>query len=370
MKDGASLPRVSLRDPGALAHTTDMKEPRRNNVKKPEQLKSPATLLSLGDAPIGPVSWLWENRIPVGRLTLLDALPGTGKTTLALSLAAALTAGGTWPDGTPVGAARPVLMVAHEDDPGTLRQRLEASGGDPRLVHLWTVNRAGKLPRIPQDLPELRDLLTELKPALLILDPLAGVIDTAGGDSKTRDRLAELLQVAASLGIAVLALRHPTKQGASSRGPALYRAGGGSVAIPALARAAILLAPDPADPKQLVLAPTKASLSRMPSSLALRIIAGSNDAPTMEWLGASPLDADQLLNAAAEGGALTDAIKWLTGLLRGGTPMAVADIRAMSSDDGFAWRTMERAKKAAGVVARQRGGGWSWQLPQVRASAS
>jgi putative DNA primase/helicase len=309
--------------------------------------------------------------VPAGRLTLLDALPGTGKTTLVASLLGAITRdAGQWPDGTPVEKPVTAVLIAHEDDPGTIRARIEAAGGDASRVHLWLKNAAGHLPRIPQDLEELRGLLKTTGAKLLVLDPIAGAIDTAGGDSKTRDRLAELLSICADLGVAVLGLRHPTKQGASSRGPALYRAGGGSVAIPALARAAYLLAGDPADPKRLVLAPTKASLSRLPGSLALRIVEGANGAPAMEWLGASPLDADQLLNAAAEGGALTDAIKWLTGLLRGGEAMAVSNIRAMGADDGFAWRTLERAKKAAGVVSRQERRGWVWLLPRVKGANS
>ena len=328
-------------------------------------------VLRLSKAPTTPISWLWGGRVPAGRLTLLDALPGTGKTTLVASLLGAITRdAGQWPDGTPVGAPVTAILIAHEDDPGTIRARIEAAGGDASRVHLWLKNAAGHLPRIPQDLEELRDLLKTTGAKLLVLDPIAGAIDTAGGDSKTRDRLAELLSICADYGVAVLGLRHPTKQGASSRGPALYRAGGGSVAIPALSRAAYLLAGDPADPKRLVLAPTKASLSRLPGSLALRIVEGANGAPTMEWLGASPLDADQLLNAAAEGGALTDAIKWLTGLLRGGQAMPASTIRELGQEDGFAWRTIERAKKAAGIVSRQEGRGWTWMLPKVKSTKS
>ncbi|HVX86752.1 MAG TPA: AAA family ATPase [Phycisphaerae bacterium] len=38
-----------------------------------------------------PLSWLWHNYLPRGRLTLLAADPGAGKTSLALHLASQLS---------------------------------------------------------------------------------------------------------------------------------------------------------------------------------------------------------------------------------------------------------------------------------------
>jgi hypothetical protein len=318
--------------------------------------------LRLSAAPNTPVTWLWPGRVPLGRLTLLDALPGTGKTTLAANLLAAVTTGRAWPDGTPNGTRRTAVMVAHEDDPSTLRQRLEAAGGDPEAVTLWTRNAAGQLPALPRDLDELTQLLKTTGATLLVLDPLAGLIDTAGGDTKTRERLADLMAAAADLGVAVLALRHPTKQGVSGGGPALYRAGGGSVAIAALARAAYVLAAEPGHPTRLVLAATKASLSPLPGSLSLSVATAPNGGPVTRWHGSSVLTADQILNAASDGGALTEAVSWLRSLLGSGKGVPAATIKRAANSDGLSWRTLERAKAAAGVRSFQRSRQWLWQL--------
>ena len=35
-----------------------------------------------------PVRWLWPERIPLGKVTVLDGDPGTGKSTLTLTIAA------------------------------------------------------------------------------------------------------------------------------------------------------------------------------------------------------------------------------------------------------------------------------------------
>jgi len=45
------------------------------------------------------VRWLWENRIPLGKVTIFDGDPDVGKSTVALDLAARITSGGTMPDG-------------------------------------------------------------------------------------------------------------------------------------------------------------------------------------------------------------------------------------------------------------------------------
>src|SRR4051812_28030519 len=48
------------------------------------------------------VEWIWPGWLARGKLHLLAGSPGTAKTTIALSLAAAITAGGRWPDGSDV----------------------------------------------------------------------------------------------------------------------------------------------------------------------------------------------------------------------------------------------------------------------------
>lgn len=46
-----------------------------------------------------PIHWLWDGWIARGKLSILAGSAGTGKTTLALGLAATVTTGGVWPDG-------------------------------------------------------------------------------------------------------------------------------------------------------------------------------------------------------------------------------------------------------------------------------
>src|SRR3981189_3754467 len=44
------------------------------------------------------VRWLWPDRIPLGRITLLVSDPGLGKSLLTLDIAARVSTGKPWPD--------------------------------------------------------------------------------------------------------------------------------------------------------------------------------------------------------------------------------------------------------------------------------
>jgi hypothetical protein len=47
-----------------------------------------------------PVAWLWPSRLARGKLTLLAGEPGVGKSQIAVDLAARITRGSEWPDGS------------------------------------------------------------------------------------------------------------------------------------------------------------------------------------------------------------------------------------------------------------------------------
>jgi hypothetical protein len=87
------------------------------------------------------VHWLWKDRIPLGKLTVLAGDPKLGKSLLALDIAARVSAGTDFPDGSrpPVGA---VLIISAENDAAdTIRPRLEVAGANLDRVFIHTVVR-------------------------------------------------------------------------------------------------------------------------------------------------------------------------------------------------------------------------------------
>jgi RecA-family ATPase len=45
------------------------------------------------------ITWLWQKRIPQGKLVVIGGDPGLGKSYLTLDIAARVSLGGPWPDG-------------------------------------------------------------------------------------------------------------------------------------------------------------------------------------------------------------------------------------------------------------------------------
>ena len=76
------------------------------------------------------IKWLWKGWLARGKLHILAGQAGTGKTTIALSLAAIISQGGYFADDTksPKGS---VLIWSGEDGINdTLAPRLSAAGAD------------------------------------------------------------------------------------------------------------------------------------------------------------------------------------------------------------------------------------------------
>jgi predicted ATP-dependent serine protease len=65
---------------------TNGTEPAKTEPKKPEPL-----IITMDQIKAEKVDWLWRNRIPIGRVTMLDGDPGSGKSTLSLVVASAIS---------------------------------------------------------------------------------------------------------------------------------------------------------------------------------------------------------------------------------------------------------------------------------------
>ncbi len=148
---------------------------------------------------------------------MLAGAPGTGKSTIALTLAAVVTAGGRWPDGTKCAPGH-VLVWSDEDDPAdTLLPRFLAAGGDPRRVHfvIGSVDRDGARQFDPAtDIPALLVAAREIPQcALVLVDPVVTVVpgDTHK-NTEVRRALRPLAGFASELDAAVLGISHFTKR--------------------------------------------------------------------------------------------------------------------------------------------------------------
>jgi putative DNA primase/helicase len=74
-----------------IVDETPQWEPPSSSADTPDEFGDVGTLLS--DVVEESVEWLWEGRIPLGKLTVIDGDPSTGKSTLTIDLAARVSTG-------------------------------------------------------------------------------------------------------------------------------------------------------------------------------------------------------------------------------------------------------------------------------------
>lgn len=321
-----------------------------------------AGVVTMSDVVPEKVEWLWPARIPLGMITMLDGDPGLGKSTVTLDIAARVSQGRSMPlDARGIGQAADVILLTAEDHlSATVRPRLDAAGAAPHRVHVvQAMPREGDPDRPPmlvaQDIARLEQIVVAKRDALVIVDPIMAFLDSetdAHRDQDMRAVLRVLAATAARTGAAIVVVRHLRK----GAGSALYR-GAGTIGIIGAARSALLVAADPDDPAQRVLAASKCNLAPLAQSLRWRLVDHGGVA-RVEWLGiADGVTADALASmpdpvSRDEGASDLDrAIRALREVLADGPVPTKQAMVAAAELAGCSPRTIERARQRLGVEA-------------------
>src|SRR5947209_158945 len=260
--------------------------------------------LFLSEIEVQEVRWLWEKRVPLGKITILDGDPGMGKSMLAINIAARVSTGQSMPDGTP-GTQGGVILIAPEDGAGdTLRPRLEAAGGNPSQVLLLNLVESLDVKKVmvnerpfslSQDLEVLEAESLRTHAVLVILDPLTAVLGrrlAVSRDQDVREVFTPLAQLAERANCAILVIRHLGK-GTSTN--ALYR-GAGSIGIIAAARTGLIVAQHPYEEHKRILATTKNNLSKKAPNLNYQVVENESGSPYIQWLGENNYTLSTLLD--------------------------------------------------------------------------
>ncbi len=307
--------------------------------------------------------------------------PGTAKTTLALNLAAIISRGALWPDGS---LCKPgnVLIWSGEDNPKkTLLPRLLAHGLDEERVYFIDTVIGQKRSRVfdpARDLPKLYEEALELGDVRFILiDPIVNVVL---GDShkncEVRRALQPLVELGDRLEAAILGISHFSK-GTMGRDP-LERITG-SLAFGALARIVWVSAKkansDGTSQHVLVLAKSnhgpdgggyryqveKTTLANHPGIDTAQVVWGDAIQGSAVALLAEPMQ-----GYSGENSRLAEAEAFLKEVLAKG-PVSKKDIDDQAKAFGFKEMTLRRAKMALGVIVVHEGYGkgsvWQWSLP-------
>jgi hypothetical protein len=312
------------------------------------------------------VHWLWEGWLPLGELTVIDGDPGCGKSQLTLDVAARLSRG--WlmppyprkPGMVPQRPGTSIILSTEDAAETVIRPRLDALNADCDRILL--LGKEGELPTLPQEVPWLENKIVEHNAKLVVLDPFYGFLGAkveSNTDPKIRQALSPLAQVAHRTGCAIVLIRHLNKK---SDELVLYR-GGGSIAVVAQCRSALVIGRDPANPTRRVVASNKTSLCRSPVSIAFEVQSTENEfggTSRLSWLGEVELSAQDVLarpNKGKQGrpSQLDEIAEFIkTALADGEMPVMKLQEQVMSKFE-ISDKTFYTARKVAGVKSKQIG---------------
>ena len=236
--------------------------------------------------------WLWYPYIPCGKITLMTADPGIGKTFLSLYLAAQVSTGRPF-YGETTGRAPSVAVYQTAEDgiADTIKPRLENMHPNFDNIYVYDETRQGLS---LSDDRTIEQIMKDLNPLLMIFDPLQAYLGAQidmNRANQVRPVLGRIGALAEKYNCAIIFIMHHSK---ASQNAALYRALG-SMDIPAVARSMLILAkdPDPLKPRGVIMCHEKSSLGEHGKSIKFEI------APQLGGVvfgGYSDLKADDILN--------------------------------------------------------------------------
>jgi hypothetical protein len=358
--------------------------PKIAEAKRPT--KRTLSLTRASSIKIRPVKWLWENRLPLGALSLLGGREQIGKSTVAYTLAADITRGSL--PGHYEGQARAVIVAGTEDSwEHTIVPRLVGAGADLDLVYrvdVTSVDGGVGPPELPVDLADLEEAVTGEGAALVLLDPLlsrlGGNLDSHK-DADVRKALEPLVAMADRARVSVLGLIHVNKSGSSDPLTSLM----GSRAFSAVARAALYALADPDDEGIRLLGQPKSNLGPEQPMLAYRIVgahvADTDEGPVttgkVEWLGEREGTVSDRLETASQSStdrtAVGEAADWLDYWLtsKGGEDDS-ANVKKAATAVGHERNALARARTKLGILVVNRHTvprTTCWALPVVSQSS-
>ena len=336
------------------------------------------------------VEWFWKNRLAIGMFHLLGGTPGTGKSTIAFTWAATISAGGEFADGARAPKGKVLIWSGEDSYEATIKPRLVAAGADmtnigflnqPRALkdgNKVDFNPANHLPALMAEI----ETMSKGEVVMLIIDPIVTVIGDKDNNStsEVRSALAPLVAMLDKLGIIGLGIMHFTK-GSETKDPK-DRFNGSSGYI-ALARVGFAVVKDQNKDGRHLLTVAKSNIGPEGGGYNYHIERAEVTDPNVGVIETSKVvwgdtlegDARQLIREAEviQRDRPANKQQRATALLRemlSAGPCLVHDIEAAATNEGIGWRTVEAAKNKIGAVSERSDPDnnrslYQWRIPVV-----
>jgi hypothetical protein len=334
-------------------------------------------LVPVSEIERSPVNWLWPQRIVGDGLTIVTGPVGNTKSLFTIDMAARVSLGAAWPDGTGHAPQGSVILFGAEDDAGKIvRPRLEAAGANLDSVMVCQGYTSGNdddaaAVVLEHNIDLLRSAL-ESKPdcRLIVFDPLPDYVAADENNSaEVRAALVPLARLAQEKNVAVLAVLHQNKKNDLT---AVQRIGG-SGAFAQIARTVLAIGDHPEDDaadadRRRVMLVAKNNYGEKAVGQGYRLRKRTNGDVCLEWIaGTLSMDADALARRPNGGREhderRSEAVEELRQRLAAG-PASAAAVSTAMKDAGFGRRQIEHACDTLNVVKERTREGWSWRLPE------
>jgi len=297
------------------------------------------------------VRWLWKDWITRGMVSLLAAMPGTGKSYLVLDLAHRLISGSQWPDGKPIEQPGSVIFVDAEFVPSIVKQRVNVWDRKDmeKLVMMWP-DRERPFINFDDvtDRETLSDMCAQKKPSLVIIDSY-GAASIKGENAKEDVQLllAYLNQIAQKYDCGMLIVHHLNKGAQAQRSylPMTLNSIRGSSHIVAMSRNVMGMQwiptseePDENGPRRLWI--MKSNVARLADPLGVSLEPHPADP---EVAIVRYVDAPQPWREPTKG---DECAEWLEDVLRSAEgPVSPKDVYEMGKEVGFSKKMIQRMRK-------------------------
>lgn len=296
-----------------------------------------------------PTTWLWENWIPKGYLSMLAGYPSAGKTYFSLDFTRLIAMGLAAPDEEPFVdlTTQTVIFVDGEDFAAEAWRRLSAWEFNPNRMFVYEKPKDDMIDFTrTEHKDDLRQMCYTIKPDLILIDSLSTV--SPNGENSVEDvrnLLSFLISVAQDYNCAVCLLHHLSKPKKGTSPRLTMHDLRGSSHIVAMARCIIGLdnlnlgSEDPNGPK--IIRSLKNNLGPIPYPIRLDF-EPNKDNPKLADLHYSSMTLfsrpDDIKSESQR------CAEWLTDLLETEGPMSYTDIVLEADQEGYSRYAVGKAR--------------------------
>lgn len=341
-------------------------------MEEDKQIAVQCNFANVNDMEAVKTKWLWYPYIPSGKITLMTADPGTGKTFLSLYIAAMVSNGQPFYGQEDFETREPRVAVYQTAEDGyadTIKPRLMKFKPAANLKNIGYYIEEQQAIDFSQTSDIIEEMMKQLRPALMIFDPLQAYL---GADidmhraNEVRPVLAKIGHLAEKYECAVLLVMHNSK---CSGADPLYRALG-SIDIVGIARSMLILGKNPDDNSQVVMCHEKSSLAGYGKSILFHI----DNEDGIVFDGLTDMRASDILNRRKGSRdkasvKLDEATELLEAEINEGGWIEYSKVKELCEEHGISSTSIKRAKQALQLESFSTGFGKDktsyWLYPDV-----